>query len=200
MKNLKDINKFILAEPGSALSLVDGEFPREVRLEINAEETVRLAVRSESKPELLRFLTDVRGRDTVVFTLDEPGEVGWTSDGQVWLWTVELEAAAVISDAESFTKIAERRPRNPDMERVARKMQENADRRMAALVAEVRGTVDGLRAENETLKSKVKEKAKDEPETVVHGKVRGKPAKPTGEVADPPAEKDGDGDAKPVEN
>ena len=197
MKNLKDINKFILAEPGSALSLVDGEFPREVRLEINAEETVRLAVRSESKPELLRFLTDVRGRDTVVFTIEEPGEVGWTSDGQVWLWTVELEAAAVISDAPTYTKIAERKPRNPDMERAMRKMQENADRRMAALAAEMRGTVDGLRAENETLKSKVKA---DEPAAVVHAKGGGKSAKPSGKVDDPPAPKDGDGAAKPVES
>ena len=190
MKNLKDINKFILAEPGSALSLVDGEFPREVRLEVNAEETVRLAVRSASKPELLRFLTDVRGRDTVVFTLEEPGEVGWTSDGQVWLWTVELEAAAVISDAPTYTKIAERKARNPELERIARKMQENADRRMAALMREMDARFNA--------NNKPEEKA-DEPAPVVPAKGGRKPAKPTGEVTDPPAEKDGDTDAKPVE-
>ena len=135
MKNLKDVNKFVLAKPGEALSLVEGEFPREVRLEVNAESACHLALRTDAGEP--RFLAVVEGRETVLFTIEGPTEVWPTCDGQVWWWTVELEDAAVVSDAETYTKIAERRARNPELERVARKMQENADRRMAALMREM---------------------------------------------------------------
>lgn len=181
MKNLKDINKLVLAEPASALVLVEGEFPREVRLEINAEEVVRLAVRSASNPNVMRFLTDVRGRDTVVFTADEPCEVWLTSDGQVWWWSVEFEQASVISDAPTYTKIAERRQRNPELERVARKMQENADRRIAALMREMDAKFASMQSE----------KKADEPATVANPKGGRKPAKPNPPAQSPASEADG---------
>ena len=186
MKNLKDINKFVRVKPGDALSLVGGEFPREVRLEVNAEDACHLSVRT---PDGVRFLTVVRGRDTVVFTIEEPCELWATSDGEVWWWTVELEAAAVISDAETYTKIAERRARNPELERVARKMQENAERRMAALMREMDAKFASL--------NKPEEKKPDEPKAVVPPKGGGKPKGKDGDTPPEPGKADGGGTDEP---
>ena len=185
MKNLKDVNKFVLAKPGEALSLVEGEFPREVRLEVNAESACHLALRTDAGEP--RFLAVVEGRETVLFTIEGPTEVWPTCDGQVWWWTVELEDAAVVSDAETYTKIAERRARNPELERVARKMQENADRRMAALMREMDAKFASL---------KPVEVVKDEPAAVVPAKGGRKPAKKDDDGGNPPPPKDdgGDGD------
>lgn len=185
MRMLKDINKLRLVKAGDALSLVDGEFPRDVRLELNTERPTRLGLLLEDKSE--RFLAVVEGRDTVVFTIEGPCEVWPSSDGEVWWYTVEMEAAAIVSNAETYTKIAERRARNPDLELVARRMQQNADRRMAALMAEMDKRFAAL---------KPKEESADEPAPVANRKGGRKPAKPGNDAPDEAVtpEPDGDGD------
>lgn len=185
MRNLKDINKFVLVKPGDGLVLEGGEFPREVRLEVNCDQPCHLAVRVPDGDS--RFLAVVEGRETVVFTIEEPCILWSSCDGELRWWTVELEAASIVSDAETYTKIAERRTRNPELERVARKMQENAERRMAALMREMDAKFASIKPEKP-----------DEPAPVVDGKAGGKPG---GKAAkQPPAvpeEDDGGGDEQP---
>lgn len=153
MINLDEITRMVRVMPGEGLEL-PGE-RRRVRLELNTAEPCQIVL--QTGPDDLRFLVNVCGRETVTFIAEGDVCLWPSSDGEVWWWCPEMETTSVaVPDAETFTKIAERRPRNHELERVAAKMAENANRRMAALEGRFGREVDALRRENETLKTEVK--------------------------------------------
>jgi len=90
------------------------ERPRQVRLEVNSPDRVRLFVQEGTNEPA--FLARVEGRDTIEFSADGPFELTvtggdcafYTADGDDW-------SVAPVEDT-TFTKIVERRMRNPELE------------------------------------------------------------------------------------
>ena len=169
MINLREINKFLRIEQGEYLELPRRE-RRVVRLELNTAEPCQLKLQTGPREQDMRFLANVVGRETVEFVAEGPVTIWPDSDGEVWVWTSEVESSAVVvADAATFTKIATRKARNPELERVALKMQQNMERRFQMLA----GDVERMARENEQLRAASKPK----PEA------KAKEAKPNGDAA-----------------
>lgn len=187
---LEEIGKFVKLEPGKGIAL-PGE-RRKVRLELNCQFPTQIMF--DYGTEEPQFLCTVEGRETVEFIAEGPIRLWPDSEGQVWWWTAEIERSSVESDAPTFTKIAERQPRNHALEQVARAMQENSRRREAMLMDEIRalsGKVNTLVRETENGKSAKRK-----------GAGAGNPSAPAGEPADsagaveaPKVDDNGGGDA-----
>lgn len=188
---LDEITKFVLAPDGAGLEL-PGDKRRTVRLELNTSEPCQLKLMSGAND--IRFLANVEGRETVTFIADGPVAVFPDCAGEVWWWTPEMETTSVLMpDAEVFTKIAERKPRNVELERMMAIANANAERRMSQLMREVNGVVGELRAENKALKAaKVKADGED-PAAVVSGASGAEPKPDAGVGRQKPAPKGDDG-------
>lgn len=131
MIRLEEIERMIRAD---GPLVFDGEKRRLVRLEVNTAGPCHLRLETGQDE---RFLANVNGRETLTFYVTGPAAVRCESKHEVWWWTPELESSAVVvKDPVVFTKVMNRRERNPEIERMARKLQENAERRMARMLAE----------------------------------------------------------------
>lgn len=115
--------------------LVDGttvNFPspleRRVRLDVNCPGECRLSY--VDGDGVMTFLGLIKGRDVVEFRAY--GEFSLVADGaDCWFYTVDGENFAfVLPDAETFTRIIERRPRNPEFEYMHYMMNRNIEARL----------------------------------------------------------------------
>lgn len=132
---LKNLDKWLPLASGEVVTLGGGDpsDSRKVRLEVNAPYEVRLYIGINEEQ---RFLALVKGLETVEFFVR--GQVDIHSDGDVALYTAEFETVSFyVPEATTFTKIAERRHRNPELEYVMHRMTENMERRMAIRDREV---------------------------------------------------------------
>lgn len=139
VQRLFNIDKWTTLVEGEAYLLPTDEEGklRRVRLEVNAPDPVRLFL-IEPDQESVRFLARVDGRDCVEFVASgtlrlvvEGGPIGiYTVDGD----DISFEVAAPVI----FTKIMERRRRNPDLEYIAAKMNANMERRLAQQADDLR--------------------------------------------------------------
>lgn len=135
MQRIFDVGKWQQCEAGKAVNFSKSE-PRKVRLDVNAPDTVKLFY-SDGNGEVC-FLARVTGRDVIEFFAQ--GEFAITADGSdFWFATVDGEDFSfAIPDAVAFTKIAERRPRNPEFEL----MQWHANRNMELRMEQLRQELD----------------------------------------------------------
>ena len=147
MLNLEEIQRMTLVKAGEGLELVGGR--RRVRLELNTAEPCQLVLQTGLKD--MRFLANVHGRETITFIAEGDVTIWPDSEGEVWWFTPEMETTAVvIENPEIYTKIAEQRPRNVELERLMMMAQQNMERRFAHLNAELaheRAKVEALAAE-----------------------------------------------------
>lgn len=183
MIDLRDWNKFQRLESG-ALKLAGGRH-RMVRLEVNTETDAAFTLNGV-------LLAVASGRDAIVFPVPaEGGTIRCTSEGDVFVFTKELEeGAAEMVAAESFTKPAVRRERNPEVERIMRKMQENADRRARRAVADMeqrlreefaaKQAVEVVSDDKKPAGKPAKGKAAKQPDTEGGAPESGAPAEPAG--------------------
>lgn len=125
MQRLFDLAKWGRLEAGEVLSVV-GEGVRRVRLELSAP--VRTIVTVATAGSVIE--TIVAGRDVVEFFADGAFEFSayeglfwYTADGQDW-------SVAPVEDT-TFTKIVERRVRNPEVEYMMALAQQNMEKRLA---------------------------------------------------------------------
>lgn len=102
--------------------------PRTVRLELNSPGEAALYL-IDGEGETF-FLALVKGRDVVEFSA--PGAFSLTVEGSdVYVLTVDGDDVSFIVVAPRiFTKIMERRRRNPELEYVTAMMQRNVERRL----------------------------------------------------------------------
>lgn len=160
---VRDITKWAKLPDGFAINCV-GEGLRRVKLEVNCEAPTRFDV---VQGDALTFLAAVEGLKTIEFVVDGPCEVAADTVGEVWFFTQDGEVTSIEDEgAVTFTKIAGRRSRNPELELMMFK----AEQRMNA-------RLESQRAEFEAYMAKV---GRHDPET--------------GEVIDEQAQ-DGAGDA-----
>lgn len=122
MQRLTNVDKWFVLEAGKSLNF-ENAAPRKIRLDVNAEAPARLYY-VDGNGETT-FLALVSGRDVVEFY--NHGEFAVTADGaDVWLYTIDGEDVSFsIPEAETFTKLVERRTRNPEVEMMQYMMKAN---------------------------------------------------------------------------
>lgn len=152
---LNNLSKWALLTPGNVFSF-PGTEPRRVRIEFNCEAPTRIDVYyddpdndGDSKGT---FVAVVMGMETVEFTAPPGAHLVATSDGEVWYFTNEGDQIANTREQVSFTRVMSRRSRNPELERMMFKMEQNMNRRMNAQLAEVeaRYAAEGVRHDTAT--------------------------------------------------
>lgn len=136
---------------GNQLVLAGDELgtERRVRLHVNSAEEHALYVTDVDGEQ--RLLTVVpAGLETVEFWAS--GRLGIVSDApegaEIWYQTAETEPTHVeVRDPVIFTKIANRRHRNPELEEIMYRMQANMDRRLAQQSEEFEAALERRRLE-----------------------------------------------------
>lgn len=136
---------------GDKIAPFTSDRPRTVRITFNAPQRTVINVipldpdgsMPEDRDPL--FLAVVEGLEEVEFYAMGSFALACEAD-RVWFRTVDgAEVAAVVPDAETFTRIHERRVRNPEIEALQHVMQQSFERRMAPMLREA----EALRAERE---------------------------------------------------
>lgn len=139
MQRLHNLEKWSRLDEGKAANF-DVANLRRVRIDFNAPFPVRLYV-SDSEG-VSTFLALVHGKDVVEFAIE--GEFAITTEGgPVWMHTVEGEDFSFsIPDAETFTKLIERRARNPEVEMMKYAMEANMKAMLDAQRADLERLLD----------------------------------------------------------
>lgn len=146
MIRLHDSARWRSCDPNGFIKLgVEGVTPlRTIRLEVNCPERTRVDVAFEDGTEM--FLANVDGYEKIEFTGSGAVVVGFKGKGYVWFFTDDGRAVTVppSEGAKSFTKLMNRRARNMEVELMMFKMEQNINRRIAALTAEYEARLDNL--------------------------------------------------------
>lgn len=104
---------------------------RKIVLNLNTEAPTSFV--ALDKDGVQYFLGVVDGQDAIHFSADGEVEVSYTSDGVVWYWTDDGDDHSLEHEEgyRLFVKPMTREQRSPEMDALALKMQERADRRFA---------------------------------------------------------------------
>ncbi|QCS37272.1 hypothetical protein [Tortoise microvirus 78] len=123
-----DLNRWKQLKLGDALAL-NSDRQRQVRLEVNVDQPTQvMAVRGTD----VVLLGVVMGMDVIEFVTDGPTEVAFTTEGQVFYFTRDGDSEALdLVEEVSFATLANRRARNPQVELMFYKMNQNMERRLA---------------------------------------------------------------------
>lgn len=109
--------------------------PRKIRLEVLAEKEESLYVK-DGKDEPF-YIGTFHGYDVVQFNVRGPCSIQATGAG-VKVFTPEFQSHVIeIPDAVSFTRMVERRVRNPELERIELKMRQNMEHRLRQVEKDV---------------------------------------------------------------
>lgn len=127
MFKLGDLERWIPV--GKTALKFQTEQPRKVRLEVLAEDRTNLFVSIEGN-KATHFIGGFDGFDVVEFQV--PGMFTLTAaGGPCKVWAAEMDTVAVeIPEAVSFTTIATRQSRNPELEKMMHIVQMNMERRL----------------------------------------------------------------------
>lgn len=136
MINLKDMSAWRPLEAGEVMEYRSRR-PRPVKLEVNSDRPVALMIAIEGAPPQLLAL--VHGRETVAFVVAGQYQLMHLTEGAtVWLYSADgtmVHRPNVIEEA--FTRIHERKARDPELEYMMYSMNKNFERRMAQHAAEL---------------------------------------------------------------
>lgn len=199
MIRVGEINAFSQIEDGE-LAVFDHTKPRTVKVQFNAPHAtvINLVPLNEAgevpeKPDSV-FLARVEGLQTVEFRVH--GAFALDAEGLVRYRTVDSDRVhIVIPDAQTFTRIAERRARNPEMERLQQVLMANQERRMQALYMDLaeRDKQERKRAERlAKTDDKPKSAASSDKEAPKPDDGTGKPASSAKETGSGKKESDGE--------
>lgn len=142
MIRVGDLTLFSRLEAG-ALAPFTIERARTVKLSVNAPHRAAITIvpmfedGTFPEDEEPMFLATVHGLEEVEFFAH--GAFAVQADADLYLKSVDGNPVhAVIPDAATFTRIAERRARNPEIEALQQMLLRNQERRMGAMFDEVR--------------------------------------------------------------
>ena len=134
MQRLFNLSKWRVVSEGELIRY-EREHPRTVRFEVNAPNLVRLDLIEDGRDPM--FLARVIGRDVIEFSADASFEIT-VDGGDCYFYTVEGDDWSVEPvDDRTFTKIVERRQRNPELEYMMAVQQQNMEKRLAAQADEL---------------------------------------------------------------
>lgn len=138
VQRLFNIEKWINVGEGQSWSLA-GDKVRVIRVEVNAPDRVRLFVIDETDD--VRFLATVLGRDTIEFVAASTVRL-FVEGGSIDIYSVDGDDPSfTVAAPKIFTKIMERRRRNPELEAIALQMNANMERRLAQQADDLRRLV-----------------------------------------------------------
>lgn len=179
---LHSLSRWKLLEAGKYIE-INGERDRKVRVEFNTEAPTRLdLVWTEAEETEITFLAVILGMEVVEFHAPAGTAIVATSEGEVWYFTDEGEVVATDKEAVSYTKIMNRRARNPQLEMMMFKMEQNMNARMALMEDEVAARIEAMGVKHDTATGEVIEDdaAEDEPDADADALGDGKQAKESG--------------------
>jgi len=164
---VNDSARWKKAEVGETL-LLRADASRRVRLEVNCPEQTRFDLVEPGNRRT--FLAKVEGLQVLEFWCDKGGEVVPTwGDKQepepFWYSTSDGDELAFKSDNPSFVKIALRKERNPELERMMQRVQENVLKRQASQMAMLERRVARAEAEAQAAREAEAVKAGADKET-----------------------------------
>jgi len=106
------------------------EKPRRVKIDVNVEGTAKFY--GHGKDGVIFYLGQVTGRNTLELAVD--GSLKVTAEGSdAWFKCQEVHQRPKATANETFTKVANRKERNPELERMMHIMTLNVDKRMAQM-------------------------------------------------------------------
>ena len=147
---LNSLSRWFDLEPGNAIMFdksSNEEDERRIRLNLNLADRTVFYVENSDGPRFLAVAGP--GLETLEFAV--AGAVGVFAEegaGHVQYQTAELEPThSEIVDGAIFTKIATRRPRNPELEEMMYRAELNMQRRFAQQAAEMEAAFERRRAE-----------------------------------------------------
>lgn len=124
-----NVRRWAQLEDGKVLTFPSPR-KRKVVIDVNSTGESQLWYISEDGEAL--FLALVRGRDTLDFITDGKFSLSCLGD-ECWVYTVDGENIAYEDPSSiSFTKIVERRARNPELMEIEARLMQNITRRLAA--------------------------------------------------------------------
>lgn len=151
MIRVGDLTQFSVLKAGS-FAHFDTDRPRNVKITFNAPQRTIInlhALRDDGRiadEQDPYFLAVVEGLEDVEFFVRGAFAIEAEAD-RVWLKTVDgQDLSFLIPDAETFTRISERRVRNPEMERLQEMLIMNEQRRMAPFYAQLEAMRQSLAA------------------------------------------------------
>lgn len=154
---LHNLSKWQKLEPGEGIELL-GAHDRKVRVEVNTEAPTRFdVVHGDDDDTQVTFLAVVHGMETLEFYAPGGTYLAATSDGEVWYFTNEGDQTATDREAVSFTRVMNRRARNPELERMMFKMEQNMNARLALMADEVAAQVAAAGVNHDTATGEVDE-------------------------------------------
>jgi len=128
MQRMYNLDKWSTLSGGDGLVFVNPK-PRTVRLEVKSIEKSPLFV-VEPDTGLVHFLALVEGRDTLEFSSNGAFQLTTQEGHVVDVYTADGDDVSMkVVDPQSFTKVVERRARNPELEIIASTMMRNMERR-----------------------------------------------------------------------
>lgn len=143
------------------------EVPRKIRLEVLAEKEESLYIKDgKDKPF---YIGTFHGYDVVQFNVQSDCSLQATGAG-VKVFTTEFQSEVIeLPDAVSFTRLVQRRVRNPELEMIEHKMRQNMERRLRQVEKDVTLRVSQrMREENAKAERERFERAtKDEESRIV---------------------------------
>lgn len=144
---IHNASKWSRLEVGHMLELPGTDEVRKVRLEVNCPAPTRLDVIIADKPV---FLAVVQGYEVVEFSAAGTVVLSADSESDVFYFTNDGDQIAVDRPlAVSFAKVATRRARNPELEMMMFKAEQNIQRRLAAQQEEFEAMREARRLEAE---------------------------------------------------
>lgn len=147
---LNSLARWLTLEPKMAITFdkaASGEAARRVRLSLNLERWTAFYIHDGKAS---RFLTSVGpGLNTVEFSAAGRFQIMAEPDaGAVQYQTAEAEPThSVVADPAIFTRLAQRRHRNPEMEEMMYRVQLNVERRLAKQASEIEAVFERRRRE-----------------------------------------------------
>lgn len=130
---IHNVGKWSPLGVGNVLNLKGEQF-RKVRVDVNCEQPTAFHIVEGGELGRLTFVGVVTGLETLEFSISGGDQVHLTaaSDGEVWYFTNDGDSHANEDlEAVSFTQVMpQRAQRNPEMERMMWRMEQNMNRRL----------------------------------------------------------------------
>ncbi|GHA11863.1 hypothetical protein GCM10007989_02760 [Devosia pacifica] len=150
VKKIGNLRKWRQLQPGEGLTL-QGKPYRRIKLELNATSATAVYALYTAKDgeEVGTFLANVEGAETIEFAAYGDVDLTFLGEGEVYYATDDGDKRSFNNPhAVNFTKIATRRSRNPELEMMMFKMEQNMQARMDRQLAEAM-RMNAARAEAE---------------------------------------------------
>lgn len=133
---------------------------RKIRIDVNCETDTRFDIvipgEGEEADKLIMLAAGVVGLETLDFTAPADCALHASSEGEVWYFTNEGDDQSVPAvEDEIFTTIANRRARNPQLEMMMFKQEQNINRRLKAQAAEFQAMIDAIGVQHDTVTGEV---------------------------------------------